>query len=149
MQRIRISKEFTFDMAHALHEYDGLCKNVHGHTYKLRVTLIGEPQVADGPKKGMVMDFSVLKEIVKKPIVDRLDHSLVISKNQEFLKDSLSMQDEERLIVTDFQPTCENLVAYIAEQILGNLPEGVDLYSVRLHETPTSFAEWFAEDNQS
>lgn len=147
MPRIRISKEFTFDMAHALHNYDGLCRNIHGHTYKLRVTLIGEPKTDNSPKKGMVMDFGVLKDIVKKPIVDRFDHALVLSKEQSFLKDSIRIQDEERMIIVPFQPTCENLVAYFAEEIRSKLPASVQLHNLRLHETPTSFAEWFAEDN--
>lgn len=147
MPKIRISKEFTFDMAHALHEYDGLCRNIHGHTYKLRVTLIGEPITDNSPKKGMVMDFNILKEIVKKPIVDRYDHSIVLNIEQKELATHLDIQDEDKLIIVDFQPTCENLVATFADEINGKLPANIALHSIRLHETPTSFAEWYAEDN--
>ena len=64
---IRISKEFRFETGHALFGYDGLCKNVHGHSYKLTVTLIGKPIIeSNNVKFGMIMDFSDLKKIINK-----------------------------------------------------------------------------------
>ncbi len=65
---IRVTKEFPFEMAHALWNYDGPCRNVHGHSYRLFVTLSGKPpiDVEGNPKNGMVIDFSDLKSIVKK-----------------------------------------------------------------------------------
>ncbi len=66
MQNIRITKIFHFEMAHALNNYDGLCRNIHGHSYKLRVTLIGQPSNdKTSPKKGMLIDFSDIKKIVR------------------------------------------------------------------------------------
>jgi 6-pyruvoyltetrahydropterin/6-carboxytetrahydropterin synthase len=84
MRKVRLSKEFRFEMGHALLNYDGLCRHIHGHSYKLIITVHGEP-VEDKlhPKMGMVMDFSDLKAAVKKPIVDHFDHSLVINKDAE------------------------------------------------------------------
>lgn len=148
MTKIRITKEFVFDMAHALHNYDGLCQNIHGHTYKLQVTLIGSPcDDVNSPKYGMVLDFSVLKNVVKIPIVDTFDHALVVPKNGGF--DALrQFQSEGKFIEVPFQPTCENLTIYFVELIKAKLPSQVSLHSIRLYETPTSFAEWFAEDNQ-
>jgi len=148
MSKIRVTKRFHFEMAHTLYEYDGLCRNIHGHSYNLEVTLIGEPRNEPGhPKDGMVMDFSEIKEIVKTQIVTRFDHALMVNrlvpeKQQELLK-----QTTERVIIVDFQPTSENIATYIADILQQHLPLGVNLFSIRLYETVTSFAEWFASDN--
>lgn len=148
MAKIRITKEFTFDMAHALLHYDGLCRNIHGHTYRLAVTLIGSPIAVDeNPKLGMVLDFSELKDIVKKPIVDTFDHALVLHEKHPAIEKMMNINDKGKLIVLPFQPTCENLVIHFVNMIKDKLPSGVNLFSLRLHETPTSYAEWFAEDN--
>ena len=148
MKKIRITKEFVFDMAHALHEYDGLCKNIHGHTYKLQVTLRGPINTDENSTKlGMVIDFSELKQIVKAPIVDAFDHALVVNTRHNLKADVGQYQEEGKFIELPFQPTCENLVAHFAEIILSKLPKHIELYSIRLYETPTSYGEWFAEDN--
>ena len=148
MTKIRITKEFVFDMAHALSNYDGKCKNIHGHTYKLFVTLIGIPcEDCSSPKNGMVLDFGDLKNIVKIPIVDVFDHAFVVSANRGF-EDLRKFQETDKYIEVPFQPTCENLTIYIANIIRSKLPDSVSLYSIRLYETPTSYAEWFADDNQ-
>ncbi|MBR4116354.1 MAG: 6-carboxytetrahydropterin synthase [Bacteroidales bacterium] len=148
MTKIRITKEFVFDMAHALSNYDGKCKNIHGHTYKLFVTLIGIPcEDCSSPKNGMVLDFGDLKNIVKIPIVDVFDHALVVPANKGF-EDLRKYQETDKYIEVPFQPTCENLTIYIANIIRSKLPDSVSLYSIRLYETPTSYAEWFADDNQ-
>ena len=79
MNKIRVSKEFDFEMAHALWDYDGACKNVHGHSYKLFVTIIGEPiNEPKNPKNGMVLDFGDLKSIVNSEIVDKLSYLSVV-----------------------------------------------------------------------
>ncbi len=135
-------------MAHALSNYDGKCKNIHGHTYKLFVTLIGIPcEDCSSPKNGMVLDFGDLKNIVKIPIVDVFDHALVVPANKGF-EDLRKFQETDKYIEVPFQPTCENLTIYIANIIRSKLPDSVSLYSIRLYETPTSYAEWFADDNQ-
>ncbi len=151
MRKIRLTKEFGFELAHALYGHDGLCKNIHGHSYKLFVTVIGEP-IADmnSPKYGMVMDFSDLKKIVKEEIVDRLDHSLMINNktSQAKIKEALSGIVSLRIVDVDYQTTCENMVVDFAERIKNRLPEGVNLHSIKLHETATSYAEWYASDNE-
>lgn len=149
MKKVRVSKEFHFEMAHALLNYDGLCRHIHGHSYILFVTIIGKPiENIQDPKLGMVMDFADLKSVVKGPVVDFFDHSLVIYKDAEkHLPDTPSeMYDKVHLM--DFQPTCENLVVYIAEKVRENLDPDIELFSVKLYETATSYAEWFASDNQ-
>ncbi len=148
MAKIRVTKIFNFDTAHALLDYDGLCKNIHGHSYKMYVTIIGESiNDSKNAKNGMVIDFGVLKKIVKDNIVDKYDHSLLVNKNAKV--DNLKQTEQmfERFYLLDYQPTCENMVADFAETIKEKLPEGIKLFSVRLYETATSFAEWFASDN--
>jgi len=147
MTIIRISKEFTFDMAHALLGYDGLCKNIHGHSYTLVVTVIGSPIDDDtSPKNGMLIDFKDLKYIIKQQIIDRFDHALVLnSLTPKDLLDML-MKNYDKIVLLDYQPTTENMIADMAQQINRLLPSHLSLYSLRLRETPTSYAEWFAED---
>jgi len=148
MSRIRITREFDFEMAHALWNYDGDCRNIHGHSYKLFVTVIGEPYPdPDHPKFGMVMDFRDLKERIKKPVVDFLDHSLVVYRaaDGEALSGVKSLY--KKVHVFDFQPTCENLVLFIVGKIRNQLEPGVELKAVKLYETATSYAEWFADDD--
>jgi len=149
MASIRVTKRFHFEMAHTLHQYDGLCRNIHGHSYNLEVTLAGEPRNQPGhPKDGMVMDFADLKYLVKSEIVNRFDHSLMVNKLVPEEQTELLRKTSERVILVDFQPTTENIVSYIAEILQEKLPPDVSLFSIRLFETVTAFAEWFAEDNQ-
>ncbi|MGQ1785525.1 MULTISPECIES: 6-pyruvoyl trahydropterin synthase family protein [unclassified Saccharicrinis] len=147
-KKIRLTKEFRFEMAHALLNYNGLCKHFHGHSYILRVTVIGEPNAdKKDPKYGMVMDFGQLKQIVNEEVVDRLDHALVLNKDSEH-QALLSLPElGERVILTDYQPTCENMLIEMAERIKSRLPQEAVLHSLRLNETANSFAEWYAEDN--
>jgi len=143
---IRITKEFKFEMAHALHEYDGLCKNIHGHSYRLWVTVKGKVKNDQGhTKDGMVMDFGVLKEIVKPEIVDKYDHSLVLNANSPHAKIDLSAF--EKVFLLPYQPTSENLVIDFANHIKSRLPENISLCKLVLSETATSFAEWNIADN--
>jgi 6-pyruvoyltetrahydropterin/6-carboxytetrahydropterin synthase len=148
MAKIRITKIYSFEMAHILQDYDGPCRNIHGHSYKLFVTVSGTPiQDESSPKKGMVMDFKDLKAIVKDHIVMRFDHALVLnSKTDPGLIEGIK-KHMEKLIIVDYQPTSENLVADFASIIRSHLPENVSLHNLRLWETATSYTEWFAEEN--
>ncbi len=149
MNKIRVTKEFHFEMAHALWNYDGICKHIHGHSYKLFVTIAGEP-ISDPAdvKLGMVLDFGDLKKIVKEPVVDKLDHSLVVNRAAGGKIPDRSNQMYNKVHLFDFQPTCENLVLYIVDVIKPLMPPGVELFSVRLYETASAYAEWYMVDNQ-
>lgn len=148
MTIIRVTKEFDFEMAHALKNYDGPCKHIHGHSYKLFVTVIGEPIVdANSPKLGMLIDFGDLKKFVNKEIVDVFDHALVLSSNSEFNCHETGHEMFGNTIYVNYQPTCENLVADFAERIKNILPQKLKLHNLRLFETANSYAEWFASDN--
>lgn len=149
MAVIRLTKEFSFEAAHALDGYDGPCREIHGHSYRLFVTVRGIPNGdAESPKFGMVMDFGALKRIVHEEIVTQFDHALVLSGTQldTPLREALSSRFGN-IVTTPYQPTCENMLGDFAERIRRRLPSGVELWSLRLHETAASFAEWFAEDN--
>ena len=148
MARIRITKEFRFEMAHALLGYDGMCSNIHGHSYQLSVTLIGTPiENNTDPKNGMVMDFGDLKNIVKTEIIDRFDHAMVLNKATPDIEIITSLPLFEKVLFLPYQPTCENMLPDMAERISKQLKGEIKLHSLRLRETNNSFAEWFAEDN--
>ncbi|WP_396632842.1 6-pyruvoyl trahydropterin synthase family protein [Maribacter sp. R86514] len=149
MSNIRITKQFNFETGHALYGYDGKCRNVHGHSYKLSVTVIGSP-ITDTShvKLGMVIDFGDLKKIVKEDIVDVFDHATVFNKNTPHVELAKELTDRgHNVILADYQPTSENMVIDFAAKIKSRLPENISLFSLKLQETDTSFAEWYASDN--
>jgi 6-pyruvoyltetrahydropterin/6-carboxytetrahydropterin synthase len=149
MSHIRITKQFNFETGHALYGYDGKCKNVHGHSYKLNVTVIGQPiQDTNHVKLGMVIDFGDLKKIVKEEIVDKFDHATVFNKNTPHLELAKELETRDHsVILVDYQPTSEMMVIDFAEKIKKRLSENIQLHSLKLQETETSFAEWYASDN--
>ena len=145
---IRITKEFKFETGHALHGYDGLCKNVHGHSYKLSVTVVGNPiEDQSHVKFGMVMDFSDLKAIVNTLIVKPFDHATVLNTNSPHkeLADSMEKRGHKIMRVA-YQPTSEMKVVDFAEKIAKELPEHLSLHHLILRETETSHAAWYAAD---
>lgn len=149
MSKIRITKQFSFETGHALFGYDGKCKNVHGHSYKLSVTVIGTPITdRDNVKYGMVIDFTDLKKIVKEEVVDQFDHATVFNKTTPHVE--LANELEQRghhVILVGYQPTSENMVIDFSEKIKSRLPQNIKLHSLKLQETDSSFAEWYASDN--
>ncbi len=145
---IRITKEFKFEMAHALKGYDGPCKNIHGHSYELKVTIIGQPIKEEGhPKLGMVMDFGDLKKIVRSVIVDIFDHALVLNSAMDSSLITKLSENFEKVILLDYQPTSELMIADFAQRIKEKLPQNISLKHLLLRETVTSYAEWYAEEN--
>ncbi len=149
MSKIRITKQFNFETGHALYGYDGKCKNVHGHSYKLSVTVIGTPILdATNVKFGMVIDFTDLKKIVREEIVDQFDHATVFNGQTPHIELANELiKRGHHVIIVDYQPTSENMVIDFAERIKQRLPKNIQLFSLKLQETETSFAEWFASDN--
>ncbi len=149
MGNIRITKQFNFETGHALYGYDGKCRNVHGHSYKLSVTVIGTP-ITDTShvKLGMVIDFGDLKKIVQEEIVNQFDHATVFNKNTPHKELAKELTNRgHNVILADYQPTSENMVIDFASKIKARLPENIKLHSLKLQETDTSFAEWYASDN--
>ena len=150
MSNIRITKQFSFETGHALYGYDGKCKNVHGHSYRLEVTVIGIP-INDNTnvKFGMVIDFGDLKKIVKEEIVNVFDHATVFNKNTPHVELARELEIRgHNVLLVDYQPTSEMMVIDFASKIKMRLPENIKLFSLKLQETATSFAEWYAEENE-
>ena len=149
MNNIRITKQFSFETGHALYGYDGKCRNVHGHSYKLSVTVIGEP-ISDTShvKYGMVIDFGDLKKIVKEEIVTVFDHATVFNKNTPHVELAKELKDRgHNVLLVNYQPTSEMMVIDFADKIKLRLPKNIMLHSLKLQETDSSFAEWYASDN--
>jgi 6-pyruvoyltetrahydropterin/6-carboxytetrahydropterin synthase len=145
MGRIQITKIFHFEMAHALEGYDGLCQNIHGHSYKLRVTVEGMPlNDCCSPKDGMIIDFSDLKRVVEASIIRKYDHALVLNSKTDAAIINTLRNHYEKIVEVNFQPTSEQLLMEFAKIIQNALPANVHLHSLRLDETDTSYAEWFA-----
>lgn len=148
MDKIRLTKSFTFEMAHALEGYDGECKNLHGHSFRLEVTLRGTPLHQPGhPKDGMVMDFKDLKKLVQAQVLNVFDHALALNESTPATLVETLGKHYEKVVLLPFQPTSENMLLLMAAKIRADLPGNVELYRLVLHETATSCAEWCAEDN--
>ena len=150
MSNIRITKKFSFETGHALYGYDGKCRNVHGHSYKLSVTVIGNP-ISDSShvKFGMVIDFGDLKKIVKEEIVDVFDHATVFNKNTPHVDLAKELSDRgHNVLLVNYQPTSEMMVIDFAEKIKARLPASIKLHSLKLQETDSSYAQWFASENE-
>lgn len=145
---IRLTKKFSFEAAHALWNYDGACRNIHGHSYLLYVTLAGRPlDDPENPKHGMVIDFSMLKRIVHDQIIEKFDHALMVNAYTPHAEMVSEGKIFGKVLALPYQPTCENLIDDFARRLIPVLPEGVMLHSLRLQETASSYAEWFASDN--
>ena len=143
---IRVTKIFEFEAAHALDCHDGKCSNIHGHSYKLHVTVVGKPSHDKGnPKDGMVIDFTDIKRIVKSMVVGPFDHALILEKDSPYL--TVELKQRQKLILYDLQPTAENMIIDMVQRILTKMPEDIKLHNVLLYETASSFAAWYAEDN--
>jgi 6-pyruvoyltetrahydropterin/6-carboxytetrahydropterin synthase len=141
---ITITKIFHYEMAHALHRYDGVCANIHGHSYRLEVTVTGDI-ISDinHPKCGMIMDFGDLKNIVQATVLNDFDHALVLNSVSVETHNYASLQSSfGNIIFVDYQPTNENLLIDFSKRIESALPSGVSLVRLRMYETNSSFAEW-------
>lgn len=142
--KVRITKAFDFEAAHALDGYDGKCKDIHGHSYHLEMTYLGSPKVNPALSDcGMVVDFGDIKKIIKKKILPLFDHCLILRKDSRFHQ---IKPLNERIRLVDYQPTCENMLIEIVKILQGCQPEGTTLVKGFLRETANSYAEWHIED---
>lgn len=149
---IRVTREFTFEMAHALNCYDGLCRNIHGHSYHLKVTVMGKPlDILNDTKEGMVIDFKDIKHLVQTHIVSKLDHAIMLredDKLSEIMSQIETTGIQTKIIWTPYQPTCENMVLDMVQTLQPLFTDDVSLYSIHLRETANAYAEWYATDNR-
>jgi 6-pyruvoyltetrahydropterin/6-carboxytetrahydropterin synthase len=135
---MRIAKEFRWEMGHRLPDHPGLCRNMHGHSYKMVVELDGEVL-----KNGMIIDFYDLGLIVK-PIIEKLDHAFLVSMNDTKVFDFLK-KNKMKLVAVDYPATVENICSDILERIFKQINskkiKNISAVTLKIYETPNSFAE--------
>lgn len=134
-----VAKKFRFESAHRLPWHDGLCKNLHGHSYRMTVALEGEPD-----ERGFLVDFQVIKRVVK-PLVEALDHSVLIAQNDELLL-TLIQSTDWRYVMLPYDSTSENLCRYVAETLRDQAADTlrahrVSAIHITLSETDSSYAQ--------
>lgn len=138
-----ITKEFTFDCAHQLLNHRGLCRNIHGHTYKLQIEIahkMGGQAGRTNPSEGMLIDFSDLKSEVKRLIIDKFDHAFIADGDEPILEKLQEL--DYKVHIMGRRPTAENMAEYIYNILVDEAQIPCKISKVRIWETPTSFAEY-------
>ena len=131
---MKIAKEFRWEMGHRLPEHFGLCKNIHGHSYKMIIEFEGELN-----SQGMVIDFYDVEKIIN-PIIEKLDHAFMVRDDDKLTLEFLEKLNSKKVVV-NFFATAENISKYILEIISkGNLPENIHSVSVKVYETEGDYA---------
>ena len=143
-----ITKEFHFEMAHVLSNYVGKCGNLHGHSYRLLVTLACDDYNLGIKSEGMVLDFTDVKEMLNN-LVDSMDHAFAVNiKSEDIFERSIWRICEEcdkRLIKFPFRTTAENMSEWIYKEIeekLSHLDSRIKVYKVQLYETASGSATY-------
>ena len=141
---MKIGKTFTWEMGHRLPYHSGGCKNLHGHSYTLRVDVEGEPD-----KDGMIVDFDEISHAVR-PLLAELDHAFLCQDSDHHVKDFL-MTHEMKIKLVPFPSTVENITQMIANHVQDTLFERPSVSAITLHvkETTSSFAELRLERSTS
>jgi 6-pyruvoyltetrahydropterin/6-carboxytetrahydropterin synthase len=142
---LTLTKTFHFEMAHAIHGYLGACRNVHGHSYELHVSVTAEKK-SDCyiPAPGFIIDFKEIKKLVTSNVVKKLDHQLVLSK--PYLAEHPSLSLQQNLVTWEVEPTAENLLLFVQKVLSKELPPGTRLHYLKLYETKDSYAEWINDN---
>lgn len=136
-----VTKIFTFETAHAIYGYEGACGYIHGHSYKLHVSVTtGDGDIGYIPSPGIIVDFKELKRIVNSAVIEELDHKLLLSA--QFIKTNATLLSHKNLLVMEGEPTAENLLVFIRGKLEVALPSDIMLAALKLFETDNSYAEW-------
>lgn len=135
---LSVTKVFQFEAAHAISNHNGPCRHIHGHSYKLHVT-VTSARLND---LGMIMDFGELKEVVNKAVISRFDHALILSRTGSHAATLAANAAEGKLVLLEAEPTAEYLLDVIVAGLRSLLPAGVSLLRLELWETSTSCATW-------
>ena len=132
---MKIAKEYKWEMGHRLTFHKGKCKNLHGHTYKIRVELTGNTD-----NNGMVLDYYTIDSLIK-PILEELDHGVIVYKNDLDLINLLAGINSKHTILEE-ECTAENITGYILEKIKKTaFPKNISSVKIRLYETEDAYAE--------
>ena len=143
---LSLTKIFNFEMAHAIHGYPGACKNIHGHSYELHVTVSSATAYKDYiPAPGFVIDFKEIKKLVRINVIEHFDHKVILSR--DFLLKNPSFSSQENLVTWEAEPTAENILLYIKQVLNEKLPDELKLVQLKLYETKDSYAEWKYENS--
>ena len=138
---MKIAKEFRWEMGHRLPDHFGLCKNIHGHSYKMIVEFEGELD-----KNQMIIDYYDVEKIIN-PLIEKLDHSFMVNKNDKVVLEFLEKMNSKKVIV-DFNSTAENICSYLLSEIKKcSLPSNISSVKVRVYETQFDYAEETARLN--
>ena len=134
--RIRIAKEFIWEMSHRLPFHNGDCKNIHGHTYKVRIEIEGETD-----SNGILIDYYDLSKIVA-PVIHEMDHAFLVDENDELMMNFLSTNKFKHVVVP-FTTTAENIAANLVETLKPRFLDhpNIDTLKIRFYETSDVFAE--------
>ena len=132
---MKVAKEFYWEMGHRLPEHFGLCKNIHGHSYKMIVEFDGELNESE-----MVIDFYDVEKMIN-PIVEKLDHAFMVKNDDKITLEFLEKMNSKKVVV-DFESTVENICKYISGEVISaKLPENLKNISIRIYETADAYAE--------
>lgn len=132
---MKIAKEFRWEMGHRLPEHFGLCKNIHGHSYKMLVEFEGELD-----KNEMVIDYYDVEKIIN-PLIEKLDHAFMVNKNDNMVLEFLEKINSKKVVI-DFNATAENICFYLLNEIKKvPLPANLSSVKVRVYETEFDYAE--------
>ncbi|RPI62849.1 MAG: 6-carboxytetrahydropterin synthase [Ignavibacteriales bacterium] len=132
---MKIAKEFRWEMGHRLPEHFGLCKNIHGHSYKMIVEFEGELD-----KNQMVIDYYDIEKIIN-PVIEKLDHAFMVNIDDKIVIDFLEKMNSKKIVV-GFNSTAENICNYLLSEIKKcSLPSNISFVKVRVYETQFDYAE--------
>jgi len=132
---MKIAKEFRWEMGHRLPEHFGLCKNIHGHSYKMIVEFEGELD-----KNQMVIDYYDIEKIIN-PVIEKLDHTFMVNIDDKIVIDFLEKMNSKKVVV-GFNSTAENICNYLLSEIKKcSLPSNISFVKVRVYETQFDYAE--------
>lgn len=135
-------------MGHRIPNHKSKCRNLHGHRYRAEITISGEIQnKKETSNEGMVLDFGDIKKMLNEEIIEKHDHSFMISENDNILYDFSEKNNDLKFSVVSFIPTAENIAKWLGEILERRLTKlyggNFELYSLQLWETPTSSATYY------
>ncbi len=141
---LTITRKLEFDAGHRIPDHNSQCRNLHGHRYALHITLTGDVKKQDGKSdNGMIMDFSDIKDIASKHLVDLWDHAFLVYERDSVVRQFLDSLPDHKTVVLDRVPTVENLaqIAFDTLKAVFQDQTGLTLTKITLFETPNCWAE--------
>ena len=142
---MKIVKIIEWDMGHRVLHHRSVCRGLHGHRYKIEICVSGDLVSKSGAsEEGMVIDFSDIKKISNQFIQEKLDHAFMVWEKDEDLISFFKQSIGHKPVIVPFTPTAENVAAYIFNKLQDEFQDvyktGLHLHSIKLWETPTSYA---------